>query len=202
MSKTFAEIFLEQEFDLEGNPKELNFEEEIGIERSFKEFYQDEMDGQELYKVFGDWELEEHTIDDPALYAAEDDLKKKLQNELDPDGEDDEEEPSISGDSEEELEEKERTKADRMKSRARKDALNKFTKGKFATFTLDQKAQFIAKHEIKFLGPKKAKVVRRAKPKNPADVKKQLKKKAKVLKRTLKSKGAAIRAKALRKRGR
>ena len=97
---------------------------------------------------------------------------------------------------------KERTRLDRMKTRAMKAALNVATKGQWDSWDLRKRAAFRAKFEYKAMTPTKGRFIRRDKPLNVAVVMKQLKKKSKRLKKLMKTRGKQIQRKAQMKRGR
>jgi len=185
-------------YDKHGNPLELDFSEESIVKRSFKSYYNDE------------GELEER-IETDDLNEEKDKDEEEFKLDLDDEKDEDEDEEEIEDEKDDEddcdesmvdeiafaleestLNEKERTRMDRKKLRGKKDALKLITKGQFSKWDLRKKAMFVAKFQYMEISPGKGRYIKRKKPKNVQDVFKLMKKKAKVLKKTMRSKGSAI----------
>lgn len=201
-------------FDKNGNPEELDFSKE-GKAMKFKKLYfeNDEEKKEEIIIDFQDEEFKD--IDELENDNLEDEDSEEEDNDTFKNFEDQEVQDFFDwitlGDNilmeekefiNEVAKKKERTRIDRLLVRARKEALNKATKGQWNDWGIDQRANFIAKWEFKKLGPTRGRYIKRKKPIPTGEARKRLKKQAKLFKRLLKTRGAAIRKKALRKRGR
>ena len=98
--------------------------------------------------------------------------------------------------------EKVRTKEDRLKTQAMKNALNIATKGDYSNWDINKQAMFRAKYEYFPMGIRKGKFVKRKKPLDVQKLKKNMKKKSKSMKKLMKSKGKSMARKAQLKKGR
>ena len=148
---------LNEEYDTEGNPMELDFSEG-NMARSFKDFYSDKSPVEEDIDInFDDNEL----LGDDEI--ENDDSVAELET------------------GHNQVQEKEKTRMERKKVRGRIAALKVATKGQWDAWDMKKKALFLSKFEYKEISPGKGRFVKRKKPKAVADVFKQLKKKAKKL---------------------